>query len=124
MKTVLLRFSGRSLKTMSSGVYDVYRNKVREFGLDFRRGHRYCSSSPDGAFALMKRNSSRRYNLLGICILEMKTRGNEHTTNKLFELRNGPLLRELLSNGALLPESYSTVHYCLLMRRRRIPPGA
>ena len=75
----------KSLKTMSSGGYDVYRNKVREFGLDCRRGHRYCLSSPDGAFALMKRNSSGIYDLLGICILEMKTRGNERTTNKLFD---------------------------------------
>ena len=75
----------KSLRTMSSGMYDVYRNEVREFGLDCRRGHRYCTSSPDGAFVLTKRNSSGRYNLLGICILEMKTRGNERTTNKLFD---------------------------------------
>ena len=70
---------------MSSGVYDVYRNKVREFGLDCRRGHRYCTSSPDGAFALMKRNSSGIYDLIGICILEMKTHGNETTTKILFD---------------------------------------
>merc|ERR1712157_59488 len=74
----------KSLKRMTSGLYDIAENNVRLFGLLCRRGHGYCCSSPDGVFILLKRNGAGAYDIVGMCVLEMKTRGKERTTNELF----------------------------------------
>ena len=45
----------KSLKIMTSGLYDIAKNNVQLFGLLCRRGHRYCCSLPDGVFIFASR---------------------------------------------------------------------
>ena len=53
--------------------------------------HPFCSSSPDGVFALMKKNTQGTYDFIGICVIEIKTRASENTVDALTEsvLRGG-----------------------------------
>ena len=78
----VIRVLKKRVKDLSSGEYAIHGN-VREFGLVAKRGHLYCTSSPDGVFALKKRNSTGKYDFVSLCVLEMKTRGTEHTTDAL-----------------------------------------
>ncbi len=51
----VIRVLKNRVEKLSDGTYTI--GDVREFGLLAKRGHLYCTSSPDGVFPLMKRNS-------------------------------------------------------------------
>eukprot|EP00984_Skeletonema_dohrnii_P032459 scaffold26691_cov108-Skeletonema_dohrnii-CCMP3373.AAC.1 len=80
----------KAVKHLSQGEFDI--GKVNEYGLLARREHRYCASSPDGVFALMKKNTVGQFDFIGLCVLEMKTKGSENTTDEL--------IRQVLNGGA------------------------
>ena len=77
------------MKEFSENKYDI--QKVREFGLLTRRDCCYCSSSPDGVFPLLRRDTDGSYKFLSLYVLEMKTRGSANTVHVL--------TREVESNG-------------------------
>ena len=86
----VLRVLPRSLKTMSNNKYTIF-GRIREFGLVGKKMHPFCSSSPDGVFTLMKKNTQGTYDFIGICVIEIKTRASENTVDALTEsvLRGG-----------------------------------
>lgn len=46
----------------------------------------YCATSPDGVFPLFKLNTdTSKHEYVGLCALEIKTRGTENTTDALIE---------------------------------------
>ncbi|KAL7531815.1 hypothetical protein ACHAWF_003920, partial [Thalassiosira exigua] len=78
----VLRVFRRYLRTMSKGKYDI-RGRVREYGLLTKVDHQYCASSPDGVFALLRRNQFGTYEFLSLCVLELKTIGSQNTADAL-----------------------------------------
>ena len=95
----IIRVLKKKVKDFSGGLYDIH-GRIREFGLLARRGHPYCTSSPDGVFALRKRNSIGGYDFVSLCVLEMKTRGTENTTDALLHsVLNGGSWGECVSGS-------------------------
>ena len=71
-------------KDLSDGDYTIH-GKIRDFGLVEKKGHPYCTISPVGVLALMRRNSQGKYYFLSLCVLEMKTRSIDNTIDALIE---------------------------------------
>ena len=85
----IIKRLGKFVKELSKNRYEI--QKVREFGLLTRRDCGVCSSSPDGIFPLLKRDTDGSYKFILLCVLEMKTRGSTNTVDAL--------TREVENNG-------------------------
>ena len=85
----IIKRLGKFVKELSKNRYEI--QKVREFGLLTRRDCGVCSSSPDGIFPLLKRDTDGSYKFISLCVLEMKTRGSTNTVDAL--------TREVENNG-------------------------
>ena len=60
----VIRVLRRKIKELSRGEYAIH-GEVEEFGLLAKRDHPYCTSSPDGVFALKKWNiTDKKYDEL------------------------------------------------------------
>mmetsp|Transcript_56501 Transcript_56501/g.120005 ORF Transcript_56501/g.120005 Transcript_56501/m.120005 type:complete len:754 (+) Transcript_56501:1863-4124(+) len=78
------------IKSLKKYVYQFSKDKfkisrIKSYGLFARRDVPACSSSPDGIFALLKKQDDGTYAFVSLCVLEIKTRSALGTVDAIYK---------------------------------------
>ena len=79
----IIKSLGRYITQFSSGKYKLV--NLQTYELLARRDVRSCSSSPDGVFGLLEKQSHNSFKYVGLAVLEIKTRSALGTVSMLYK---------------------------------------
>jgi hypothetical protein len=79
----IIKSLGKYITKFSAGKYKLI--NLQTYGLLARRDVRSCSSSPDGVFGLLEKQSHDTFKYIGLSVLEIKTRSALGTVSVLYK---------------------------------------